>query len=647
MKSNVDKIEGNGHSKRGMTTDSNGHECLFKKLQVCQKKCKESFPSEKCSFIDETIFLFNRKKVRLARVFAALAGAPIYLNNFQLGLEWSIDHIRQELGADYGELFLVGEKDELLLSACAGVGQDIFLQKNRFQSGQGFPGKAFFENRILVSNQIVKERKFLRKKAVSASGVQTFASVPIPGHKGVPIGCLDLAWRREDIHRENLNRILMLIVQPLGNLISGSFWKLREQIAQELDSANKTEKPGPFQFALKAFLQSSGAQTGHLVMWDSRTETVLENISMGGASPKCVSLKAAERSQRMPACPVGTGRAHQGVTKQCFVGCEEISLDGSGACCISFQVGENTKGVTVLGFDKKSIKHPIHALAALQVAAHETALRLKDRHETPQPVPPRLEIRCFGHFEVRINGNVLPSKAFSRRRALLLLKILVLNAGRPIHRNRLIDLLWPTEEAEEARLNRLYGVIHALRHAIEPNSEKENCIYILSEGENYLFNPRADVYVDLHQFRELARSAEQFSKNNKDIIKMIQNLIAATELCRGGLFEDDPYAEWCSGERAVAQDQLISILAKLSEAYLSQDDLPQALNFTRKALKADPLREDLHQTMIAIYLKMGRVKEAYSQSLECLRLFKEDIGAEPSAEFIRTHRALETKFVQN
>ena len=84
---------------------------------------------------------------------------------------------------------------------------------------------------------------------------------------------------------------------------------------------------------------------------------------------------------------------------------------------------------------------------------------------------------CFGGFDVRLQGRTVPPEEFIRRKALLLLKILVMSAGNPVHRDALVEGLWPGVDPRSG-VNRLHGVLHALRNATEPFKEQRRWIYV-------------------------------------------------------------------------------------------------------------------------------------------------------------------------
>ena len=74
-------------------------------------------------------------------------------------------------------------------------------------------------------------------------------------------------------------------------------------------------------------------------------------------------------------------------------------------------------------------------------------------------------IRLLGDFSVEIGGRVIPAVAWPRRQAAALVKLLALRPGRQLHRERVIDSLWPDLRVEEAA-PRLYKAAHFSRRVL-------------------------------------------------------------------------------------------------------------------------------------------------------------------------------------
>ena len=69
---------------------------------------------------------------------------------------------------------------------------------------------------------------------------------------------------------------------------------------------------------------------------------------------------------------------------------------------------------------------------------------------------PSLRIHLLGRFHVSVDGSNVDDSRWQRRHAKTLVKILALEPRHQIHREQLMELLWP-ESATDAATNSLNG----------------------------------------------------------------------------------------------------------------------------------------------------------------------------------------------
>ena len=80
-----------------------------------------------------------------------------------------------------------------------------------------------------------------------------------------------------------------------------------------------------------------------------------------------------------------------------------------------------------------------------------------------------LAIRAFGRFEMLV-GDRQVDLAGLKPRPRALLRLLALNAGRPVHREVLIDSLWPEADPDTAARS-LHVALSAIRHELQPGGQ--------------------------------------------------------------------------------------------------------------------------------------------------------------------------------
>ena len=84
--------------------------------------------------------------------------------------------------------------------------------------------------------------------------------------------------------------------------------------------------------------------------------------------------------------------------------------------------------------------------------------------ESQSPVMLSLTVRLLGTFELFVGGAPVSAERWLRRKPRSLVKLLALQPRRQLHREQIIDLLWPDADFESAA-NNLHKAIHLPRVA--------------------------------------------------------------------------------------------------------------------------------------------------------------------------------------
>jgi len=147
---------------------------------------------------------------------------------------------------------------------------------------------------------------------------------------------------------------------------------------------------------------------------------------------------------------------------------------------------------------------------------------------------PAVDIALLGRFTVSVDGVTVPDASWTRRHANALVKVLAMAPGRRLHREQIIDLLWPEDTLDEAA-PKLHKAAHFARRALDvPNS-------VVLRGESVLLLPDGEPTVDVLRFEDLARRA-----------LASDNVVAAREalaLYAGELLPQDRYEPWAEERR--------------------------------------------------------------------------------------------------
>ena len=251
--------------------------------------------------------------------------------------------------------------------------------------------------------------------------------------------------------------------------------------------------------------------------------------------------------------------------------------------------------------------------------------------QIPEPTETGLRIHSLGAFKVVLHGETIPMSRFHRFKAVTLLKFLAAHQGRPVPRETLIELLWPDADPERANGN-LRVVLHALRHALEPDLRKgEPSSFVVGEGELIYLRSSDKVWIDTQEFVRLVRAGSRLVSQDRTDLALREYRRAAS-LYQGEYLEDEPYSDWCLFERERLNEVYIYLMKQIASLLTETCDPTGAIESHRNALCVDRGREEIHRELMTLLWQEGRRDEALRQYDTCRRILTEDLGVEPTQE---------------
>ena len=210
-----------------------------------------------------------------------------------------------------------------------------------------------------------------------------------------------------------------------------------------------------------------------------------------------------------------------------------------------------------------------------------------------------VQVRLLGRFEVVVDGRTVPARDWRRQSASRLVKLLALQPSRRLHREQVIDDLWP-DVALDTGGTRLHTAAHYARTALGDHRG-----IVVAQGSVSLF-PDAAVEVDVTEFERAAESA-------LDAGPPAAALAAALHV--GPLLPEDLYEPWTEEPR----DRLRLRYRELLRTAGRYDAL----------VADDPLDEDAQIDLARDLLRRGRRRDALVALDRMAEVFERDLGIEP------------------
>lgn len=229
-----------------------------------------------------------------------------------------------------------------------------------------------------------------------------------------------------------------------------------------------------------------------------------------------------------------------------------------------------------------------------------------------------VEIRLLGSFSMSINGEVLAADAWRLGKAKDVVKLLALAPQHRLHRDQLIDILWPDRNPKSGA-NNLYQALSAARRAItSAGGDGHACLRL--EDEWLTLCPTTALWIDVEAFDDLSKSED------------VGDLREALAIHRGELLADDRYVEWAAPQREAVRRQYHAVLIALGQECEQAGDLLGMQALLGRLLNEDPANEAAHQALMRAYGRLGDRAGAIRQYDLLEGALRSEFDVEPGSE---------------
>lgn len=243
-----------------------------------------------------------------------------------------------------------------------------------------------------------------------------------------------------------------------------------------------------------------------------------------------------------------------------------------------------------------------------------------------------LRVALLGGFRVVVGGTAVPPEPWRRRKPAALVKILSLSPGHRVHREQLLELLWPDLDASAAGAN-LRKAIHQARSALDGVSQ--GAAGLIEFGGDVVALAVPDTVVDVDTFRSALTTARRAA--SADAYRQ------ALDRYEGDLLPEDLYEEWAAGPRRALREDYQAGLHELADLVEVDGDIAGAIEVVRRQVTSDPLREESHASLMRLYSLAGRRADALHQYDHLAELLDTELGVEPGAEVQRLREEIKSR----
>src|SRR4030095_6847393 len=240
---------------------------------------------------------------------------------------------------------------------------------------------------------------------------------------------------------------------------------------------------------------------------------------------------------------------------------------------------------------------------------------------------PDARVYLCGRVTVERNGRVLTDAALGGRQGRLLFAFLGTRRTQPVSKAQLIEAIWGTQTppSVETAINALVSKLRAaLRKLGVPRPHG-----VASDVATYQFVvPSA--WIDIEDARTSIDRAEGALRSNAlSSASASANVAAATTRQPFLTDEEQP---WVQQQRALLQRVWRRALLVLSAVSVRNGEHELGIQHAADALSAEPFDEMACQALMRAHAVAGNRAEALRVYANCRKLFRDELGAEPSEQ---------------
>ncbi len=233
-----------------------------------------------------------------------------------------------------------------------------------------------------------------------------------------------------------------------------------------------------------------------------------------------------------------------------------------------------------------------------------------------------LRILLLDTFELAVADRSITNEDWRLRKAGSLIKILSLTPEHQMHRDQLIEFLWPDLPLDSA-VNNFHQALHVARRNLTSLLPDVDTAQVLRLKQQILsLAPPGGLWIDVDSFEQSAARA-MTSKNPADYDSAIRAFT-------GSLLPQDRYEDWAIGPRRRLDEIAVRVLCERAVQHESAGSLAEAVELLHRAVEIDPLVEHAHRRLMSLYHRLGQRREALRQFHVLKDSLRSELGIEPS-----------------
>ncbi len=241
-----------------------------------------------------------------------------------------------------------------------------------------------------------------------------------------------------------------------------------------------------------------------------------------------------------------------------------------------------------------------------------------------------LHVRTLGRFVVYRGTEEVANREWQREKARSLFQLLLVNRKGYLHKDQILDALWPGLDTDVAS-SHLKVAFNAMLNVIEPGRPARVSSFTVNrEGPLYGLNPLSGTWVDADEFESLVTKAGRLAPSDPqgacDLYRK------AISLYRGDFLQESLYEDWAIAERERLLAVYLRAAQSFAELLYGGHEIEDCIDVCESILTRDQCWEEAYGLLMLCYLERGNRSMALRAYERCEAVLQSEMGMSPSRD---------------
>lgn len=245
----------------------------------------------------------------------------------------------------------------------------------------------------------------------------------------------------------------------------------------------------------------------------------------------------------------------------------------------------------------------------------------------------RVSFHLAGRFRVEYGEQRIGADEFPGQQGRLAFAFLLLERGRPVSRQELAAVLWPSRmpAAWDSALSAVISKLRTLLAELGPGWT--DCL----QGARGSYELRCPVLPSVDVEVAMAELHEgEIAMRRGDFASAFGPTAVAMTIASRPFFPGED-SSWVERRRDRLRDCHLRALEARAAIYLWNNEPVYALQNGKEVIALEPFRESGYRLIMQAHVKMGNTAEALRTYEQCRRLIADELGVDPSPDTKALH----------